>query len=124
MENTYFEDEKKYSKGLYLSMAMLALFTLMGFGIDLDEYNNRTSLQIPDWYFYIIFTVDVLAFLSVVAMTFFKKVAVFTFPLFVILHFFLHQFYLSTFLYTDVTNIFLFVGLGLFMIIPKWKFFN
>lgn len=124
METNYFENEPKKSTGFYLSIAALALFTLMGLGIDGDEFLQRDLLNIPQWYFYLIFTVDFLALLSLVGIAFFRKIAIFTFPAFVILHFFLHQFYLSTFLYTDVTNMFLFVGVGLLMIIPKWKYFR
>lgn len=124
MDTNYFGDEPKKSTGFYLSIAALALFTLMGIGIDGDEFLQRKVLNIPEWYFYIIFVVDFLAILSLLGIAFFRKMAVFTFPTFVVLHFFLHQFYLSTFLYTDVTNIFLFVGVGLLMIIPKWKYFK
>ena len=124
MESNYFENEPKRSTGFYLSIAALALFTLMGTGIDGDEFLQRKLLNIPSWYFYVIFLVDALAFLSLIAIAFFRKIAVYTFPLLIVLHFFLHQFYLSTFLYTDVTNLFLFVGVGLLMIIPKWHFFK
>lgn len=124
METNYFENEPKKSSGFYLSIGALALFTLMGLGIDGDEFLQRETLNIPDWYFYIIFLIDILAFLSLIGIAMFRKVAVFSFPIFVILHFFMHQFYLSTFLYTDVTNMFLFVGVGLLMFIPKWKYFK
>ncbi|MFC6269695.1 hypothetical protein [Frigoriflavimonas asaccharolytica] len=124
METNYFENEPKKSTGFYLSVGALALFTFMGLGIDGDEFLQRETLNIPDWYFYLIFTVDFFSFLSLIGIATFRKIAVFTFPTFVILHFYLHQFYLSTFLYTDVTNMFLFVGVGLLMIIPKWKYFK
>ena len=124
MDTNYFGDEPKKSTGFYLSLAALALFTLMGIGIDGDEFLQRKVLNIPEWYFYIIFAVDFMAILSLVGIAFFRKIAIVAFPTFIVLHFFLHQFYLSTFLYTDVTNIFLFVGVGLLMIIPKWKYFK
>lgn len=123
MDN-YFDNEPKKTTSFYVALAALALFTLMGLGIDGDEFLQRDLLHIPIWYFYLIFLVDALAILSILGISFFRKVAVFSFPLFVLLHFYLHQFYLETFLYTDVTNLFLFVGVGLLMIIPKWKFFK
>lgn len=124
MDTSYFENEPKKTAGFYISIAALALFTLMGFGIDLDEFTQRQEVNIPDWYFYFVFTIDALAILSLVGIAFFKKFAVFTFPALVIMHFFLHQYFLSTFLYTDVTNLFLFIGFGLLMMIPKWKYFK
>ena len=124
MEKDYFENEPKYSIGFYIAIAALALFTMMGFGIDFDEFQQRETLNIPDWYFYIIFAVDFLAILSVIGIAFFKKIAIYAFPSFVVLHFFMHQYYLSTFLYTDVTNLFLYVGAGLLMMIPKWHYFK
>ena len=96
----------------------------MGFGIDLDEFLQSKEIHIPQWYFYLIFSVDVLIILSLVLIFFYKKWGVYLFPVMVALHFIFHNYYLSTFLYTDVTNIFLFTGLGLLAFIPKWKFFK
>jgi hypothetical protein len=48
MENNYFENEPKYTSGFYIAIAALALFTMMGFGIDFDEFQQRESLNIPD----------------------------------------------------------------------------
>lgn len=124
MDDAYFKDEPKKTAGFYITLAALALFTLMGLGMDGDEFLQRKTLNIPDWYFILIFSVDALALISLVGISFFKKIAIYSFPIFVLLHFYLHQFYLSTFLYTDVTNLFLFIGVGLFTIIPKWKYFK
>ncbi|WP_417429449.1 hypothetical protein [Halpernia sp.] len=123
MDN-YFDKEPKKTLSFYLALASLALFTLMGIGMDGDEFLQHNLLNIPIWYFYLIFTVDFFSLLSLVGIAFFRKLAVYFFPVFVVLHFYLHQFYLSTFLYTDVSNIFLFIGIGLLMIIPKWKYFK
>ena len=123
MDN-YFDGESKKTTSFYFALGALALFTLMGVGIDGDEFLQRHLLNIPQWYFYTVFLVDVLSLLSIFGIAFFKKFAIFTFPLFVLLHFYMHQFYLETFLYTDVTNLFLYIGAGLLVIIPKWKFFK
>lgn len=124
MDDNYFQDEPKITTTFYVAIGALALFTLMGLGLDGDEFLQRESLNIPDWYFFVVFSVDILALLSLLGIAFFRKFAIFTFPVFVLLHFYIHQFYLSTFLYTDVTNMFLFITLGLFTIIPKWKYFK
>ncbi|SFH97099.1 hypothetical protein [Halpernia frigidisoli] len=123
MDN-YFDNEPKKTTPFYLALGALALFTLMGLGIDGDEFLQRDTLQIPIWYFFMIFFVDAMSLLSILGIAFFRKFAVISFPVFVLMHFYLHQFYLETFLYTDVTNIFLYVGVGLLVIIPKWKYFE
>lgn len=125
MENkNYFGTEPKKTTSFYVAMAVLALFTLMGIGVDVDEFIQHESIQIPTWYFYLIFAVDALALLGLLLIVLFRKIGVYLFPLAIVLHFIFHQYYLSTFLYTDVTNLFLFVGLGLVMIIPKWQYFK
>lgn len=123
-EYTYFDEDPKKGWGFVLAFAALMLFTIMGMGIDVDEYIQHEFLEIPRWYFYIIFSIDVLMMLGLVLMFFYKKIGIFMFPALLVLHFFMHNYYLSTFLYTDVTNLFLFTGFGMLAIIPKWKFFK
>jgi len=123
-EYSYFDEDPKKGWGFILTLAVLLLFTGMGFGIDLDEFLQQETLNIPVWYFYVIFGIDFLMAVSLVLMYFYRKVGLFAFPTFLVLHFFMHNYYLSTFLYTDVTNLFLFTGFGMLAIIPKWKFFK
>jgi hypothetical protein len=123
-EYSYFDENPKKGWGFVLAFAALMLFTIMGLGIDVDEYLQHEYLQIPRWYFYVIFSIDVLMMLGLVLMFFYRKVGIFMFPALLVMHFFMHNYYLSTFLYTDVTNLFLFTGFGMLAIIPKWKFFK
>jgi hypothetical protein len=123
-EYSYFDEDPKKGWGFILAFAALLLFTVMGFGIDLDEYLQHDYLNIPRGYFFIIFTIDALMVISLVLMFFYRKIGIFSFPTLLIMHFFMHSYYLSTFLYTDVTNLFLFTGFGMLAIIPKWKFFR
>ena len=123
-EYKYFDEDPKKGWGFILTLAVLLLFTGMGFGIDLDEFLQQEILNIPVWYFYVIFGIDFLMAISLVLMYFYRKLGLFAFPAFLVLHFFMHNYYLSTFLYTDVTNLFLFTGFGMLAIIPKWKFFK
>ncbi|MEG0928552.1 MULTISPECIES: hypothetical protein [Chryseobacterium] len=123
-EYTYFDEDPKKGWGFVLAFAALMLFTVMGLGIDVDEYIQHEFLEIPKWYFYIIFSIDVLMMLGLILMFFYKKIGIIMFPALLVLHFFMHNYYLSTFLYTDVTNLFLFTGFGMLAIIPKWKFFK
>lgn len=123
-EYSYFDEDPKKGWGFILAFAALMLFTIMGLGIDVDEYLQHEYLQIPRWYFFVIFSIDLLMMIGLVLMFFYKKVGIIMFPALLVLHFFMHNYYLSTFLYTDVTNLFLFTGFGMLAIIPKWKFFR
>ncbi|CAM2975308.1 hypothetical protein DRF59_09565 [Chryseobacterium flavum] len=123
-EYSYFDEDPKKGWGFILAFAALMLFTVMGLGIDVDEYLQHEYLEIPRWYFYIIFSIDVLMMIGLILMFFYRKIGIFMFPTLLVLHFFMHNYYLSTFLYTDVTNLFLFTGFGMLAIIPKWKFFK
>jgi len=123
-EYSYFDVDPKKGWGFILALASLLLFTIMGMGIDIDEYLQHEYLNIPRWYFYVIFTIDALMIISLVLMFFYRKIGMFAFPVLLVLHFLMHNYYLSTFLYTDVTNLFLFTGFGMLAIIPKWKFFK
>ena len=123
-EYSYFDEDPKKGWGFILALASLMLFTIMGLGIDVDEYLQHDFLNIPQWYFYTIFCIDAIMIISIILIFLYKKVGIFLFPAMLVLHFLMHNFYLSTFLYTDVTNLFLFTGFGMLAIIPKWKFFN
>ena len=123
--NDNFEGESPNKDfGFVLTLAALMLFSLMGVGIDFDEYSQHQEINIPLGYFYFIFLVDLLMILSLILIFFYKKIGVYIFPAALITHFLAHNFFLSTFLYTDVTNMFLYVGVGLLAIIPKWQFFK
>ena len=123
-EYSYFDEDPKKGWGFVLAFAALMLFTIMGLGIDVDEYLQHEYLEIPRWYFYVIFSIDVLMMIGLILMFFYRKIGIFMFPALLVMHFFMHNYYLSTLLYTYVTNLFLFTGLGLLAIIPKWKFFK
>lgn len=120
-----FKDESpKKDIGFILSLCALLLFSLMGIGIDADEYLQRAELNIPGDYFFLIFGVDLLMITGIALIFFYRKIGVFLFPIAVLAHYLLHNYYLSTFLYTDVTNLFLYVSIGLLAFIPKWQFFK
>ncbi|MGZ5274168.1 MAG: hypothetical protein ACXWCA_07625 [Kaistella sp.] len=124
MNEEFSNESPKKDLGFILSLAALLLFTLMGIGIDADEYLQQNELNIPDFYFILIFFIDLLMVLGLILIFFYRKIGIYLFPAAVVLHFFLHNFYLSTFLYTDVTNLFIFISVGLLAFIPKWQFFK
>ena len=124
MNEEFANESPKKDLGFILSLAALLLFTLMGIGIDSDEYVQQNDLNIPGFYFILIFLIDLLMIVGLILIFFYRKIGVYLFPAAVVLHFFLHNFYLSTFLYTDVTNLFIFISVGLLAFIPKWQFFK
>ena len=124
MNEEFSNESPKKDLGFILSLSALLLFTLMGIGIDSDEYVQQNDLNIPGFYFILIFLIDLLMIIGLILIYFYRKMGVYLFPAAVVLHFFLHNFYLSTFLYTDVTNLFIFISVGLLAFIPKWQFFK
>lgn len=72
-EYSYFDEDPKKGWGFVLAFAALMLFTIMGLGIDVDEYLQHEYLDIPRWYFYIIFSIDALMMIGLVLMFFYKK---------------------------------------------------
>lgn len=127
MKNNYFEGESPQKGiGFIISLIGLSLFTIMGIGIDVDQFvqQKEGNIFIPNWYFYLIFFIDTIIVLSILLIYFYKKIGVVLFPIFTLLHFLVHMYYLETFLYSDVTSLFMFIGIALLAIIPKWQFFR
>ena len=124
MNEEFSNESPKKDLGFILSLAALLLFTMMGIGIDYDEYLQQNDLNIPGFYFILIFLIDLLMIVGLILIFFYRKIGVYLFPAAVVLHFFFHNYYLSTFLYTDVTNLFIFISVGLLAFIPKWQFFK
>jgi len=87
----------------------------------LAEFSQHQSLNIPSGFFYYTLGVDALVILSWILIVFFRKIGAVLFPILVLLHFSLHNYFLSTYLYSDITTLFLFIGLGLIAIIPRWN---
>ena len=124
MKEDFKDEDPKKDLGFILSLCALLLFTLMGIGIDTDEYLQKQEINIPQWYFIMVFCVDALMIIGLILIFFYRKIGIFLFPAAVLAHYLIHNYYLSTFLYTDVTNIFLFISIGLLAFIPKWQFFK
>ena len=111
----------KNNKDYYLSFGLILLVFLLSVNTDLAEFSQHQSLNIPTGFFYYTFGVDILVILSWILILFFRKIGVILFPVLVMLHFGLHNYFLSTYLYSDITALFLFVGVGLIAIIPRWN---
>lgn len=124
MNEEFAHESPKKDLGFILSLCALLLFSLMGIGIDGDEFLQKQEINIPQWYFMMIFCVDALMIIGLVLIFFYRKIGVFLFPAAVLAHYLIHNYFLSTFLYTDVTNMFIFISVGLLAFIPKWQFFK
>jgi len=124
MNEEFAHESPKKDLGFILSLCALLLFTLMGIGIDADEFLQKQEINIPEWYFILVFAVDALMIIGLILIFFYRKIGIFLFPAAVLAHYLIHNYFLSTFLYTDVTNMFLFISIGLLAFIPKWQFFK
>lgn len=124
MEDNYFDKNPEKTTFFYVAIFFMVALFFLGIGVDLTEYSQKTDINIPVWYFYLIFAVDIIGLLSIVGIYFYRKIGVILFPVAILFHFYLHEFYLSTMLYSDLFTLFSYVALGLLAIIPKWNFFK
>lgn len=112
----------KKNVDFYLIFGVIFLiYVLLSINTDLVEFSQHSDINIPSWFFYLTFGTDILVIVSLILILFYRKIGVILFPFFVLTHFALHNYYLSTYLYSDMTTLFLFVGAGLFAIIPRWR---
>lgn len=125
MEERYFGPiEKGRGKMLVIALVLMFIASVMGFGIDVDQYAQHSEIKIPGWYFYLIFSVDVIIIISLVLIYFYKRAGVFLFPVGLLLHFFFHIYFLNTFIYSDLLAIFFYASIGLLAVIPQWQHYN
>lgn len=118
------EKSFKNNKDYYIIFGLILLVYLLSINTDLAEYSQHSAIHIPAGFFYYTFGLDLLVVASWVFVLFFKKIGVVLFPIFVLLHFLIHNYFLSTYLYSDITVLFLYIGLGLLALIPRWKMLN
>lgn len=111
----------KSNKDYYLFFGLIILVFFLSINTDWIEYALHQKINIPSNFFFYTFGVDVLVIISWILIMFYRKIGVILFPVFVAVHFALHNYFLSTFLYSDVTVLFLYIGLGLLAIIPRWN---
>ncbi|SDE12644.1 hypothetical protein [Riemerella columbipharyngis] len=125
MENdNYFGKVEKTPLWIYTVAGVCFIFTLMHIGTTYDMYFQHKELNIPLWFFYVVYTLDAIMVVGLLLTAFYRKAGLFVFPAALLIHMFIHQFYLNTMLYQDITNLFVFIGVGLVIIIPEWKFFK
>ena len=106
MEDNYFDKNPEKTTFFYVAIFFMVALSFLGIGVDLTEYFQKTDINIPVWYFYLIFAVDIIGLLSIVGIYFYRKIGVILFPVAILFHFYLHEFYLSTMLYSDLFTLF------------------
>ncbi len=124
MTDNYFGKVEQKSKGFYIALAIIALSFLMSMNTDLQFFAQSEEVHIPTGFIWIIFVLDFLILLMLLLIVFFRKVGVIVFPFLVLIHFLLYNFYLSSFLYFDLSTLFCYFMAGLFVVIPRWSFFK
>lgn len=124
MENNYFDKSPVKTLSFYVTIILLLFFWVLSVGIDITEFLQHKEINIPSWLTYVLLSVDLLSLICIVLVYMYRKIGVFLYPILIVIHLFMHEFYLSTLLYSDVFNLFIFVGVGLLAIIPKWNFFK
>lgn len=124
MENQYFGKVEKRSKSFYFVFLLTLVFFVLMVNSDMAHYSQHLQTGVPSWFITLIFVVDIAILVSIVLIFFYKKIGVFAFPLFVMAHHLLYEFYLSTTLIAGLHLLFVYVSLGLLVVIPRWKSFK
>lgn len=118
------ERKIKKSKWLILGLIVVFIISSISFNFDITEFVERKEINIPDWYFYLLFLVDALFIASLVLIFFYRKVGVFLYPLTIFAHFVFNNYYLNSFLYFDIFIMFMYFSVILFSVIPNWEKFK
>jgi hypothetical protein len=124
MENQTNDDVKSLdhrSLSFNLAHILIFIFFLLILNTDLAQYSQHTITGIPTGFVATIFVVDLCIVLMLVLQFFYKKIGTFLFPVFVLIHQGLYEFYLSTTLYAGLFLLFVYCTAGLLVVIPRWK---
>lgn len=113
-------------RSLAFTAALIFTFIIATFSINIDfaGFSQRAEINIPTWYFYLIFFIDFIMVASLALIYFYRKIGVYAFPLAVFVHFLANNYYLSSFLYFDLFLLFLYFCLILVAVVPRWPFYK
>lgn len=115
---------KTRSTSFYFAHILIFIFFVLIVNTDMAQYSQHKVTGIPRWFSTLIFSVDALIVIGLLLQFLFKKVGVFIFLVFAVLHQLLYEFYLSTTLYAGLFLLFVEITAGLLVIIPRWKFYK
>lgn len=112
------------STAFIFALVLPFIISTITLNFDVTAFYQRNEIEIPTWFFVIIFLIDFAIVASLGLIYFYRKIGVYIFPIAVSLHFILHNYYLSSFLYFDILMLFLFFLLILMAVIPRWPNFK
>ncbi len=118
------ENKVKKSKWLAIGLIFVFFISTFSFGFDITEFIKRKEINIPDWYFYLLFVVDLVFIASLFLIYSYRKIGTFLYPASIFTHFLFNNYYLNAFLYFDIFILFLFFSVILFLIVPIWDSFK
>jgi ABC-type xylose transport system permease subunit len=121
MENQYFETVTKRSKSFYFAIILTFVLFLLMLNTDLAQYSQHLDTKVPTWFVQLLLVIDVAILGCLALVYFYRKIGVYLFPVLVLLHHLLYEFYLSTTLLAGLHLLFVFLTAGLLVIIPRWK---
>lgn len=122
--DNYFGNESRRTPAFYIAMLLILLLFILMLNTDLAQFSQHKDTGVPAWFFDVVFPVDFVILASVILMLLYRRIGVYIFPVFVLLHHVLYEFYLSTTLLSGLHLLFVFIGAGLLVIIPRWKYYR
>lgn len=124
MEENYFGNNTQKTPAFYIAIGIILVFFGLMLNTDLAQFSQHKDTGIPGWFFNVLFPVDFIIIASVVLIFFYRKIGAYLFPVFALVHHVLYEFYLSTTLLSGLHLLFVYVGVGLLVVIPRWKAFK
>ena len=124
MEDNNKPEYRGRSTAFIFALVFTFIISTISLNFDITAYYQRNEIEIPTWFFGLIFLIDLAIVASLGLIYFYRKIGVYLFPIAVLLHFILQNYYLSSFLYFDIFMLFLFFLLILMAVIPRWPNFK
>lgn len=114
---------KNFPTGFIAVQLGLLFFISLSINIDVVQYLQSKKIGLPTYFSLLplLFSAGVLGSWLLIFMK--KKMGIYLFPIFLLGHFGVYQFYLSTFLYSDVFLLFIYISIGMLVWIPIWDNF-
>ncbi len=120
----YFPNVEARSTTFKLVMGLLGLFSLLPLYSAIKGLEGKFLVQAIPSFFYLLIALISVSLISVWGMYQFKKWAIFTFIISAIVQYLWYLIAYGIEFFDMVFVFFLFIGFGLFVIIPRWKYFQ
>ncbi len=120
----YFPNVEPRSTTFKLVMGLLGLFSLLPLYSAIKGLEGKFLVQATPSFFYLLIALITVSLISVWGMYRFKKWAIFTFIISAVVQYLWYLIAYGIEFFDMVFVFFLFIGFGLFVIIPRWKYFQ